>query len=285
MLRATGWRGAGIGRHGRHLWKHLNCAFGDLRNGSHRRLPGVNGSRHHRRQEAESLVVYSTFWRIIDDYHVEGLNLRDFVLSTGHDLIDQLRAYRLKVGLAQADIAWKLGFSTATVSRWERGAAEPDLRATGAIVDFLRRADAQTERRLLASILASGESRNLWEGRDIRYLGGSQQEYRESPEMRAVVGTSIRRFLTGHYRTCIEDQALVAGLYAREVASIEIYGGPALSVTSIPEGYVQMKRLSFQSEMRGIIRGDTHSILIPEKQAQTASAVIVHSWDTLSRRP
>jgi len=213
------------------------------------------------------------------------LNLRDFVLSTGHDLIDQLRAYRLKVGLAQADIAWKLGFSTATVSRWERGMAEPDLRATGAIVDFLRRADAQTERRLLASILASGESRNLWEGRDIRYLGGSQQEYRESPEMRAVVGTSIRRFLTGHYRACIEDQALVAGLYAREVASVEIYGGPALSVTSIPEGYVQMKRLSFQSEMRGIIRGDTHSILIPKAQAQTTSAVIVHSWDTLSRRP
>nr|WP_298105164.1 helix-turn-helix domain-containing protein [uncultured Shinella sp.] len=209
----------------------------------------------------------------------------DFVFSTGHDLVDQLRAYRRKVGLTQADIAWKLGFSTATVSRWERGTAEPDLRATGAIVDFLRRADAQTERRLLASILASGESRNLWEGRDIRYLGGSQQEYRESPEMRAVVGTSIRRFLTGHYRACIEDQALVAGLYAREVASVEIYGGTALSVTSIPEGYVQMKRLSFQSEMRGIIRGDTHSILIPEKQAQTASAVIVHSWDTLSRRP
>ena len=208
-----------------------------------------------------------------------------FVLSTGHDLVDQLQAYRLKVGLTQDDIAWKLGFSSTTVSRWERGVAAPDLRATGAIVDFLRRADAQTERRLLASILSSRESRNLWEGRDIRYLGGSQLEYRESPEMRAVVGTSIRRFLTGHYRDCLEDQALVASLYAREVASVEIYGGTALSVTSIPEGYVQMKRLSFQSEMRGIIRGDTHSILIPEAQAPTASAVIVHSWDTLSRRP
>lgn len=209
----------------------------------------------------------------------------DIVFSTGHDLVDQLRAYRLKVGLTQDDIAWKLGFSATTVSRWERAIAAPDLRATGAIVDFLRRADAQTERRLLASILASGESRNLWEGRDIRYLGGSQQEYRESPEMRAVVGTSIRRFLTGRYRDCLEDQALISGLYAREIASVEIYGGTALSVTSIPEGYVQMKRLSFQSEMRGIIRGDTHSILIPEAQAQTASAVIVHSWDTLSLRP
>jgi transcriptional regulator with XRE-family HTH domain len=213
------------------------------------------------------------------------LNLRDFVINTGHDLVDQLRAYRLKVGLTQDDIAWKLGFSSTTVSRWERGTAAPDLRATGAIVDFLRRADAQTERRLLASILASRESRNLWEGRDIRYLGGSQQEYRESPEMRAVVGTSIRRYLTGHYRACVEDRALVASLYAREIAGIEIYGGPALSVTSIPQGYVQLKRLSFQSEMRGIIRGDTHSTLIPKAQAPTASAVIVHSWDTLSRRP
>lgn len=211
--------------------------------------------------------------------------MRHFVLSTRNDLVDQLRAYRVKVGLTQDDVAWKLGFSATTVSRWERGMAQPDLRATGAIVDFLRRADAQTERRLLASILASGESRNLWEGRDIRYLGGSQLEYRESPEMRAVVGTSIRRYITGHYRNCMEDQALVASLCAREIASIDIYGGTALSVTSIPEGYVQMKRLSFQSEMRGVIRGDTHSILIPKAQAQTASAVIVHSWDTLSRRP
>ena len=209
----------------------------------------------------------------------------DFVLHTGHDLVDQLQAYRRKTGLTQDDIAWKLGFSATTVSRWERGIAVPDLRATGAIVDFLRRADAQTERRLLASILASRESRNLWEGRDIRYLGGSQQEYRESPQMRAVVGTSIRRYLTGHYRACVEDRALVASLYAGEIAGIEIYGGPALSVTSIPEGYVQLKRLSFQSEMRGIIRGDTHSTLIPKAQAPTASAVIVHSWDTLSRRP
>jgi transcriptional regulator with XRE-family HTH domain len=209
----------------------------------------------------------------------------DFVLHTGHDLVDQLQAYRRKTGLTQDDIAWKLGFSATTVSRWERGIAVPDLRATGAIVDFLRRADAQTERRLLASILASRESRNLWEGRDIRYLGGSQQEYRESPQMRAVVGTSIRRYLTGHYRACVEDRALVASLCAREIAGIEIYGGPALSVTSIPEGYVQLKRLSFQSEMRGIIRGDTHSTLIPKAQAPTASAVIVHSWDTLSRRP
>lgn len=208
-----------------------------------------------------------------------------FVLTTGHDLVDQLRTYRLKVGLTQDDIAWKLGFSSTTVSRWERGIAVPDLRATGAIVDFLRRADAQTERRLLASILASRESRNLWEGRDIRYLGGSQQEYRESPEMRAVVGTSIRRYLTGHYRECLEDQALVAGLYAREIASVEIYGGTALSMTSIPQRHIQMKRLSFQSEMRGIIRGDTHSILIPETQAPVASAVVVHSWDSLSRRP
>jgi transcriptional regulator with XRE-family HTH domain len=222
--------------------------------------------------------------RIIRFFFQE-LKLPGFAITVGHDLVDQLRAYRLKVGLTQDDIAWKLGFSATTVSRWERGTAVPDLRATGAIVDFLRRADAQTERRLLTSILASRESRNLWEGPDIRYLGGSQQEYRESPEMRAVVGTSIRRYVTGSYRDCLEDQGLIASLYAREVASIDIYGRTALSMTSIPEGYVQMKRLSFQSEMRGIIRGDTHSTLIPVAQAPHASAVIVHSWDQLSRRP
>lgn len=260
-------------------------AVGCLPNDKDGRLPNLKGSRHRKPPEAERLVVYSTFGRIIFFHHSYGLNLPDFVFTTGHDLVDQLRAYRLKVGLTQDDIAWKLGFASTTVSRWERGIAVPDLRATGAIVDFLRRADAQTERRLLRAILTARDSRNLWEGRDIRYLGGSQQEYRESPEMRAVVGTSIRRYLTGHYRDCLEDQALVASLYAREISSIEIYGGTALSVTSIPTGHVQMKRLSFQSEMRGIIRGDTHSILIPEAQAPVASAVIVHSWDTLSRRP
>jgi transcriptional regulator with XRE-family HTH domain len=164
-----------------------------------------------------------------------GLSMSDFVLSTGHDLIDQLRAYRLKVALTQDDIAWKLGFSPTTVSRWERGVAVPDLRATGAIVDFLRRADAQTERRLLKAILNAHDSRNLWEGRDIRYLGGSQQEYRESPEMRAVVGTSIRRY---HHRLIPRlpgrPRALVASLYAREIASIQIYGGTALSVDVDP---------------------------------------------------
>ena len=56
----------------------------------------------------------------------------DFVLHTGHDLVDQLQAYRRKMGLTQDDIAWKLGFSSTTVSRWERGVAVPDLRATGA---------------------------------------------------------------------------------------------------------------------------------------------------------
>jgi transcriptional regulator with XRE-family HTH domain len=211
--------------------------------------------------------------------------MRGFLVDTASDLVEQLRAYRQKVGLTQEDIGWKLGFSPTTVSRWERGLAAPDLRATGAIVDFLRRADAQTERRLLASILSSHESRNLWEGRDVIYLGGSQQEYRESPEMRAIVGTSIRRYLTGHYRSCLEDPALAAGLRAREIAGIDIYGGAALSVTSIPAGYVQLKRLSFQSEMRGIIRGDTHSTLIPEASAPVVSAVVVHSWDVLARRP
>ncbi|WP_426125265.1 helix-turn-helix transcriptional regulator [Pararhizobium sp. PWRC1-1] len=37
------------------------------------------------------------------------------------ELVGQLHAYRLKAGLTQGDIAWKLGFSLPTVSRWERG--------------------------------------------------------------------------------------------------------------------------------------------------------------------
>ena len=62
-----------------------------------------------------------------DPVVVSGLN------GTGQPMsVDQLRAYRLKVGLTQDDIAWKLGFSPTTVSRWERGTAAPDLRATGA---------------------------------------------------------------------------------------------------------------------------------------------------------
>ncbi len=199
------------------------------------------------------------------------------------ELIRQLQAYRQKVGLTQADIAWKLGFSLPTVSRWERGACTPDLRATGAIVDFLRRADAHTEKVLLQSILSAKDSRNLWEGEDIRYLAGSRQEFIDTPLMRTMVGKGIRRYMTGLYHDFIEDQTIVASLKSGELASIDFYGGAAMSVTSIPDGFVQVKRMSFQSEVVGVIRGDTHSILIPAAEAPMSEGTIVRTWDTLLR--
>ncbi|WP_438749941.1 helix-turn-helix domain-containing protein [Pararhizobium sp. O133] len=200
------------------------------------------------------------------------------------ELVRQLRAYRLKTGLSQSDIAWKLGFSLPTVSRWERGIATPDLRAIGAIVDFLRRADVYAGRVLMQSIVTARDSRNLWEGEDIRYLAGSKQEFVETPQMKAFVGKSIRRYMTGLYQQFIEDRAMVASLKAGEIASVDFYGGASMSVTSIPEGFVQLKRMSFQSELKGVIRGDTHSILIPQAEASIAEGAIVHDWDTLSQR-
>lgn len=199
------------------------------------------------------------------------------------DLIRQLQTYRLKAGLTQGDIAWKLGFSLPTVSRWERGICTPDLRAIGAIVDFLRRADAHTEKVLLQSILSAKDSRNLWEGEDIRYLAGSRQEFIDTPLMRAMVGKGIRRYMTGLYHDFIEDRAVVASLKSGELASIDFYGGAAMSVTTIPGGFVQFKRMSFQSEVKGVIRGDTHSILIPAAEAPMSEGTIIHTWDTLSR--
>ncbi|MDQ0319298.1 transcriptional regulator with XRE-family HTH domain [Pararhizobium capsulatum DSM 1112] len=65
------------------------------------------------------------------------------------ELVRQLQDYRQKAGLSQGDIAWKLGFALPTVSRWERGICTPDLRAVGAIVDFLRRADSHDEKALI----------------------------------------------------------------------------------------------------------------------------------------
>ncbi len=199
------------------------------------------------------------------------------------ELIRQLRDYRLKAGLTQGDIAWKLGFSLPAVSRWERGICTPDLRAVGAIVDFLRRADAHAEKALLRSILSAKDSRNLWEGEDIRYLAGSRQEFVDTPLMRAMVGKSIRRYMTGLYHDFIEDQAIVSSLKAGELASIDFYGGASMSVTTIPDGFVQFKRMSFQSELKGIVRGDTHSILIPKAEAPMAEGAVIHNWDTLSR--
>jgi len=199
------------------------------------------------------------------------------------ELVRQLRDYRLKAGLSQSDIAWKLGFSLPTVSRWERGISTPDLRATGAIVDFLRRADVYAGNVLLRSILTARDSRNLWEGEDIRYLAGSRQEFAETPQMRAMVGKSIRQYMTGLYHDFIEDRAIVSSLKAGELASIDFYGGASMSVTTIPDGFVQFKRISFQSELKGVIRGDTHSILIPEAEAPMDEGAVVHNWDTLSR--
>lgn len=101
--------------------------------------------------------------------------------------------------------------------------------------------------------------------------------------MRAVVGTSIRHHLTGLYQDFIEDAAMIASLRARELASVDIYGGAALSTTSIPDGVVQLKRMTFQSQLKGIIRAETHSILIPAAQAPMIHGAQLHSWDTLSR--
>lgn len=204
-------------------------------------------------------------------------------LAPTSELVRQLKAYRLKVGLTQGDLAWKLGFSLPTVSRWERGLCTPDLRAIGAIVDFLRRADAHSEKALIRSILTAKDSRNLWEGEEVRYLAGSEREFIESPEMRSRVGTSIRPYLIGLYGNFIEDPAVIASLKAQELASIEFYGGAALSFTSIPDGFVQLKRFTFQSEILGQIRSDTHSILIPEAEAIVRQGAVVHSWDDLLR--
>jgi transcriptional regulator with XRE-family HTH domain len=199
------------------------------------------------------------------------------------ELVRQLHTYRVKVGLSQADIAWKLGFAVPTVSRWERGVATPDLRAIGAIVDFLRRADAHTEKALIRAVMTAKDSRNMWQGEDIRYLAGSPREYAETPQMRSLVGESIRHHMTGLYNDYIEDRAVVASLKAGEIASVDFYGGAAMSMTRIPEGFVQRKTFTFQSEIRGIIRSDTRSLLIPVAEAPMMLGVVSHTWDELSR--
>ncbi len=206
-----------------------------------------------------------------------------FLGAAPSELVRQLRIYRLKVGLSQADIAYKLGFSVPAVSRWERGVCTPDLRAVGAIVDFLRRADAHTEQALIRAVLGARDSRNLWEGEDVRYLAGSVGEYSETPQMRAVVGRSIRRFMTGIYQEYVENPAMVASMKAGEIASVDFYSGAALSMTSIPDGFVQKKTMTFQSEIRGLIRCDTRSLLIPIAQAPMTLGAVVHDWDALSR--
>ena len=76
---------------------------------------------------------------------------------------------------------------------------------------------------------------------------------------------------------------MIASLRARELSSVDIYGGAALSTTSIPEGFVQLKRMTFQSQLKGIIRAETHSILIPVSEAPMLHGAQLHSWDTLSR--
>ncbi len=199
------------------------------------------------------------------------------------ELIRQLQAYRLKVGLSQSDIAWKLGFSVPTVSRWERGICTPDLRAIGAIVDFLRRADAHTEKALIRAVMTAKDSRNMWQGEDIRYLVGSPREYADTPLMRDMVGQSIRHHMVGLYNDYIEDRAVVASLRAGEIASVDFYGGAAMAMTKIAAGFVQKKTFTFQSEIRGVIRSDTRSWLIPAAQAPMRLGVVSHTWDELMK--
>lgn len=196
-------------------------------------------------------------------------------------LVDQLKAYRLKMGLTQDDIAWKLGFSLQTVSRWERGISVPDLRAVGAMVDFLRRADEQTARLLFSSVRNSSESCNIWEGLDARYVTGSRREYADTPQMAGLIGVKLRPYLVGAYDQFMSDPALVAALKAGDLAAVDVYGGSALSMTTIPEGFVQKKRMTFQSELRDVIRCRTDSFLIPEDEAPMKSGLVLTTWDDL----
>lgn len=197
------------------------------------------------------------------------------------NLVFQLKTYRLKMGLTQDDIAWKLGFSVQTVSRWERGISVPDLRAVGAMVDFLRRADEQTARLLFSSVRNSSESCNIWEGLDARYLAGSRREFAETPQMAGLIGVKLRPYLVGAYDNFMSDPALVAALKAGELASVDVYGRTALAMTSIPEGFVQKKRMTFQSELRDVIRCRTDSYLIPEAEAPMKTGLVMTTWDEL----
>lgn len=199
------------------------------------------------------------------------------------DLIAHLRAYRLKMGLSQSDIAWKLGVSLPTVSRWERGVARPDLRAIGAIIDFMRRADSHDAATLVRNVAQSRESRNLWEGEDIRYLVGSRREYLETPQLRPLVGESIRRYLAGPYAMLVEDRGLWAALRRHEIASAEFFGGTAMTNTFLPAGMVQRKRIVMHAGCTGEVRCESHSILMPKSQATVQEGVVLHTWDDLGR--
>lgn len=198
------------------------------------------------------------------------------------DLVRELKDYRVKTGLTQADIAWKLGFSVQAISRWERFACTPDIRAIGRIVDFLRRADQQMENVLIRAVTTSAESRNLWEGEDVRYLAGSRREMAETPRMQEMIGRSLRPLLMGPYREVIENPDIVRSLKAREIASIEFFGGIALTSSgNIPDDCIQIKRITFQTGPEGRIRGDTRSVLFPRSEATLSHGAIIRTWDSL----
>jgi transcriptional regulator with XRE-family HTH domain len=51
---------------------------------------------------------------------------------------DHIRKRRLDLGLFQKDVAAAIGVDTCTVTNWERGRSEPELRFISRIVAFLR---------------------------------------------------------------------------------------------------------------------------------------------------
>ncbi|SIR06496.1 Helix-turn-helix [Rhizobium sp. RU20A] len=199
------------------------------------------------------------------------------------DLVAHLRSYRLKMGLSQSDIAWKLGVSLPTISRWERGVARPDLRAIGAIIDFMRRADSHDAATLVRNVARSRESRNLWEGEDIRYLVGSRRELLETPQLRSLVGEPIRRYLAGSYAMMVEDRAVWSALRRHEIASAEFFGGTAMTNTFLPAGMVQLKRITLHAGYIGEVRCESHSTLMPKSLATKQEGVVLYSWDELGR--
>ncbi len=135
---------------------------------------------------------------------------------------NQIRRCRRLQGLTQAALAEKLGVEQATVSRWERGVHEPDLRLHRRLRDLLFSASSQSDEVLFHRISCSPFA--------VKISDRHAKNMAASVPAAAVHGVSQSQLAVCNYQPFFSELlskhwklAIEAGFFEGNIASVLVY--------------------------------------------------------------
>ncbi|MEL6287553.1 MAG: helix-turn-helix transcriptional regulator [Pseudomonadota bacterium] len=131
-----------------------------------------------------------------------------------------LRAFRLRFGLTQVELALRLGVSQRTISRWERGDDRPNLARQRQLRDLGWRPGSQLLARLKQAVRFCPAPRALSHTADLRLVAVSAPAIAKRPKVTRWIGQRLRPIAQGILAELLDDRALQSALARQELASI-----------------------------------------------------------------